>query len=1030
MARGTRDGYDEYDERDSRPPTSRRSRATIGQAGSSRSPQTPPSGPAPSRANGRYGASDPRSNGRSGSGPRGAREEEARHRETHQDGSAYGDAPPPRDGRSRRTFSRVAREFSQAMSRQLGSIMHGTERAVRRVAEPRPAYRPSFAGSSPTDLPSEVLPARYRRSRTRLRARKWRLQRTPANPLKYFLILGSFAMLVVLVLGGGGAGMIYAVNYYNQHLSDIQELAANLQQGDNTTIYDRNGQILYQVRDTNQNYNIYAPLAQISHQLQRATIDTEDPTFYSSLNIGIDFKSLLRAGTTDVSSGSAAQGGSTITQQLVKNMVLDNASKNIQRKLNEAILAVGITLNYTKDQILEMYLNSIPYGNNNQGIEAAARNYFNLAPINHPNGQATTLANQQLSLAQIAILAGLPNNPTYYDPVIFSCTSTCPVSKWANPCTNSPEADVCNPNPNYCDNAIYGCGNTNGHEWLVWRRARLVLADMVNYNDITLAQEKSTLDQVMSILQKHQIYQAAGTSNGNVVETNKNAPHFVDWLLDTVLPDDFGIDPTLLPHAGLKIYTTLDLNLDNEAQKLLTYYINGDSSGNFTNYWYCGGQQPPVGGCRAPGLAAADNVHNGSVVAIDPHTGDIMAMVGSVDYGSLDKQVQGFNNIATSPYRSMGSSTKPLVYATAFQMGWTPGTMLDDAPVCFPNPVPNDPTTNKPAITNPYAPACAGWYSPTNYESFSFSGRAPIRPLLANSLNIPATEAINFVGDSQDTSSNLLSMAQRLGVTTLQARPLGPATALGAQDIPLLQLTGAYATFADAGVRHPYRAILQIQDSQGNILYQAPQSPQGQQVLSPQAAYMLTSILTDNKARLPDFGWYNPLFFGNQYQYGAADANHQLDYPNLQIAAKTGTSQGPLDIVTMGYSPYLALGVWFGNTDGNDPLAPNIIGIAGAGYVFHDLMQWSILHYKWPTNAQFPIPTGLALGQVNCTTGLAPYKGQKSQDCAFHPAVPAPPGFHTTDPYIGLCPYPKGYGGCSTYPDIDWYDAGEAPLQS
>jgi membrane peptidoglycan carboxypeptidase len=1026
MGRDPRD-YDDYDQRGSRSPSAREPRAGSGRGGAPRAAMTPPSSTSPGRTPSRYGSSDPRPNGRTVGGPRGAREEEARRRVPRGSDPAYDEPPPARDGRSRRTFSRMARDLSQAMSRQIGVMVRGTEHAVRRMAEPHPAPPAGFAGSYPGELPAELLPTRYRRSRIRLKARKWRIRRTPPNPIKVFSILGAAAMAVFLGVGAGGAGLAYAINYYDQHLTQIQALAANLQSSQSTVIYDRNGQVLYTVRAQNSEYNIYVPLSQINSTVRKATLDTEDPTFYSKLNIGIDFKALLRAGSTDVASGSAAQGGSTITQQLVKNMVLENQSKAIQRKLNEAILAVGITLNYTKDQILEMYLNTIDYGNQNQGIEAAARNYFGLKQYANSSGQ-TVLANQQLSLAQIAILAGLPNNPTYYNPTVFSCSSTCPVSKWDNPCTSDPTDTGCDPNPNYCNNAIYGCGQTNGHEWLVWRRARLVLDNLVKYNDITQDQENQTLPQVMSLLQKHQIYVNAGTANGNVVDTTKDAPHFVDWLIGTVLPDDFGIDTDRLPSLGLKIYTTLDLTLDSYAQQRLNYYINGDKSGYFTNYWYCGTANhiPPTGGCPQQGLAASGNVHNGSVVAIDPHTGDILTMVGSVDYGSKDPQVQGFNNIATSSSRSMGSSTKPLIYATAFQMGWTPGTMLQDAPVCFPFPA-TDPTTGQPLTTNAAAPACKGWYSPTNYTETSYSGRAPIRPLLANSLNIPATEAISFVGDgaADTTSDGFLAMARRLGVTTLSKDRMGPATALGSQEIPLLQLTGAYATFADAGVRHPYRAVLRIEDSQGRLLYQAPPASPGEQVLSPQAAYMLTSILTDNKSRLPDFGWYNPLYFGDQhYSYGTDKYN----YPNLQIAAKTGTSEGqggPLDIVTMGYSPYLALGVWFGNTPGNDPLAPGIIGIAGAGYVFHDLMQWAIATYHWPTNAQFPIPPGLARGQFNCTTGLAPYKGQKPQNCPFKPVVPG-----ATDVYQGLCPYPNGYGGCSQYPDIDWYDEGEAPLQS
>jgi membrane peptidoglycan carboxypeptidase len=962
------------------------------------------------------------------SGPRAAREaaheEETRRRTARLNAYHADDAPQPRGNRARRTLSRLARDLSQSLSRGLRPLARGGAPTDQPTAASRTAYNPAFAASS-AGLSAEALAQRHRRSRIRLRARKWRAQRRPPDPLQYFILLGGITLAVVTLMGASGAGMIYATNYYNQHLIQIQALAARLQNGHPTQILDRNGKVLYTATDQSSEFSVYVPLAQINPLVRAATVDTEDSTFYSKLNIGIDFKSILRAGASDVQAGGAAQGASTITQQLVKNMVLEDQSKVFQRKINEAILAVGLTLNYTKDQILEMYLNSIDYGNLNQGIEAAAQNFFGKIPYTDPKTGTEVFANQQLDLAQIAILAGLPNAPTYYMPAQFSCAkASCPDSTWDNPCTNNPTDAGCTPNGNYCDQATRTCSH-DGHEWLVWRRARYVLQKMVTQGDISNGQYTKALGEVHDILQSHRVYVQAGPQGaGNVTDLNKLSPTFIDYVIHDVLPHDFGIDTDVLPHAGLKIYTTLDYNLDVQAQHLLTYYIEGDpAKGNtFTNYWYCGTANhiPPVGGCQETGLAAESNVHNGSVVAIDPHTGDVLAMVGTVKYGDPDKQVLGYNNIAISDSRSMGSSTKPLVYATAFQMGWYPGIMLQDSPICFPTQAP-DP--------NPYAPACKGWYSPTNYEDFSFSGYGPIREMLANSLNIPATEVMSFVGDgaSETGSANVLAMARRLGVTSLSAPNMGPATALGAQDIPLLQLSGAYATFADAGVRHPYRSILRIENSAGNVLYQAHSAPQGEQVLSPQTAYMLTSILTDNSARLPDFGWYNPLNFAC-YTGNVQGQCVVPDHPGYEIAAKTGTSQGqygPNDIVTMGYSPYLALGVWFGNTDAPDPLAPGIIGIAGAGYVFHDIMDWAIDHYHWPQGTSFPIPAGMAMGQFNCLTGLAPYKGQTPANCQFQPAIKPKNGLSATNIYAGW-----QYRGGTQAPDLDWYVQGQAPLQS
>ena len=198
----------------------------------------------------------------------------------------------------------------------------------------------------------------------------------------------------------------------------------------------------------------------------------------------------------------------------------------------------------------------------------------------------------------------------------------------------------------------------------------------------------------------------------------------------------------------------------------------------------------------------------------------------------------------------MGSATKPLMYATAFQMGWTPGTMLQDIPICFPNPTPDPNTASK------VAPACKGWYVPQDYEEDNFSGTFPLRSQFDGSLNIAATEGMEFVGATPATSENFLAMAQRLGVTSLTKNAMGPTTALGTQDISLLQLTSAYGTLANLGARAPARAILRIAQA-GQTLWSAPgvngtseAMPQTQQAISPQAAYMVTSVLTDNLARI------------------------------------------------------------------------------------------------------------------------------------------------------------------------------------
>ncbi|PWT73633.1 MAG: hypothetical protein C5B60_07990, partial [Chloroflexi bacterium] len=404
-----------------------------------------------------------------------------------------------------------------------------------------------------------------------------------------------------------------------------------------------------------------------------------------------------------------------------------------------------------------------------------------------------------------------------------------------------------------------------------------------------------------------------------------------------------------------------------------------------------------------------------ALVAIDQRNGDILAMVGSVDYNSKAHNVLGSNNITTSPNRKMGSAIKPLMYATAFEMGWTPGVMLQDRPVCFPNAAPD------PTYVNPVAPSCKGYYVPQDYEQNNFSGTFPLRSQFDGSLNIAATEAMEFVGATPNTSQNFISMVKRLGVTTIDKNSMGPTTALGDQSLSLLQLTGAYGTLANLGKRAPARGILKITSKKdGTLLWQAPVMPQTQQVISAQASYMVTSVLTDNPARAPFFKVHNPLVLDDDPKYA-----------NMAIAGKTGTSSGtggPDDIVTAGYTPYMTLGVWVGNTDGSDPLNPNIIGVAGAGYIFHDVMQWAAHHYNWDPNATFAQPPLMARGIFNCNTGLAPYQGSTTKDlnCAFNPITPNPidPKYYSYDPYLIN-------GTDQTHrPDADWYITVDTPMTS
>ncbi len=1042
MSRDTRNNSGDYDERDldgrAGPPRGRRPNG-----GGGRGPSDPSMRRQNSDGNGQmrqpYGSrgsgSDTRGSGPRGNGSRSYDDADYPDQPSRRSRAEYREGPPSRAGGRSRAGDSYEMETSRAprrqrrgfgemvgdMSRQLSAMVRGTGRAMQREAAQIAAAgsrrsapitpSPEMLAQIQSDLP------RYRRSRIRMRARKWRLERVRANPVGYAIGVAAVVVAAVSILGGGGAGAVYAYNYYDVHRPAIQSIINNAVSGQNTIIYDRNGTPLYTVR-SDSGYNYYVPLSQIGQTIQDATLDTEDHSFYSPTNIGVDFQGTARALLADVTHGGAAdQGGSTITQQLVKRLILHDPSKQVQRKLNEMILAIGLNANYSKSQILEMYLNTIDYGDQNQGIEAAARNFFGLKQ-KEENGKLI-LANQQLSIAQAAILAGLPNNPTYYLPIAYSCDKApCEDKDWAKPCVNDPHDGICDPSADYVNN-----WGQLGHEWIVWRRARVVLQSMQTYGSITNDQYLNALNQVHDILVNQEIDHWAGLTNGSAVDTTKRAPSFVDFVIDQ-LQTEFGVDPTSLATAGWKIYTTLDLKLNDYVEQNIDYYINQYHTVPTSTY---GDAVRPTN----PPLTQSANAHDGSAVVIDPYTGDVLAMVGSAKYNDKNPLVAGNYNVATSP-RSLGSSMKGIVYATAFQMGWTPSIMMQDSPICMPGSGGSDQDYS-------LVPGCKGQsvYVPHNYGTDGYNGYVPIRMALANSLNVPATEAMSFVGDTPALATNFITMARRLGIsdeirdkdgTLLKAGltqgAVGPTTALGTQSVPLIELTNAYAAFADSGKHVPYRGILRIEDSAGDS-WTAP-TPKPAQVISPQAAYMLTSVLADNKARTPAFNEPNPLEFP--------------DYSSFQVASKTGTGSGkngPSDIVTIGYSPYLAVGVWVGNANNAD-MASNILGIAGAGYIFHDVMDWAMKNYKWTGTSTFPIPPDMAMGAFGCNAGLAPYQGEAGSSggngtgngnggngstsnvpmCNYRDAVPG----HFVKIY--------GSGAGNPAPDIDWYIQGQQPLNS
>ena len=372
---------------------------------------------------------------------------------------------------------------------------------------------------------------------------------------------------------------------------------------------------------------------------------------------------------------------------------------------------------------MEMYLNTVYYGDLNYGIEAAAQNYFGLKPT--CTRTQCTPAVAKLDLAQATMLAGLPQSPSYYDPV-----------------DNKPVA---------------------------LERQKVVLQEMLSLHMITSAQAKQAEEEMAKYTFKPFVH-------------GIQAPHFVHYVIDQVLVPELGAQNLL--DGGYNIYTTLDLNLEKKVEQIVYDHIYKVQCDNYL-------------GCYGP-LNVVNNVNNGAVVVINPTNGEILAMDGSANYNDNSAAVRGQYNAALSP-RQTGSSFKPIVYAAAFEKGWYPAMVLQNHKTIYPGGGP------------PY-------YTPNNYGDVFLSGfPMTVRNAVANSINIPAIDALEYAG-----IPSVVNLASRLGlseITNAPADTLGPSMALGTKEVSLLDMTGAYATFANQGVRVPPVSVLEITDSAGHPLY-------------------------------------------------------------------------------------------------------------------------------------------------------------------------------------------------------------------
>ncbi len=620
------------------------------------------------------------------------------------------------------------------------------------------------------------------------------------------ILFNFFGILLLLgLLGIAFVGMLFI--YYTRDLPRPEKFSEKTTT-QSTKIYDRSGGILL--------YEIYGEekrnwvdFSAIPDTVKKMAVAAEDKNFYEN-NVGIDIEGLVRSVLIFSKTGKMT-GASTIPQQLIRSTFLTN-ERSVERKIREIVMAIELTRRYSKDQVLEWYLNQVPFGQNTYGIGAASVNYFG-KPV------------AEINAAEAATLISLIQAPSYY--------------------------------PNHFSDLML--------------RKEYVINRMVEDGYINYEQAEEAKKTEIKFIEK---------------ENTIKAPYFTLWIKQS-LEEKYGKE--YLQEAGLKVITSLDWNMQQQAEQIVR-------DGVKKNYAY--------------------NSHNGALIALDPKNGQILTMtVGSGDY--YDKSYpEGctpgvdclfdpqYNVAVQEPGRQPGSSFKPIVYAEAFEKGYSDKTVVDDVYTCF-----------------------GKWggkeYCPQNYD-LRFRGAVTLRSALACSLNVPAVKVLNSLAGLNDS----IAKAKEMGITTLDnpSAFYGLSLVLGGGEVTLLDMTSAYGVFAAQGYRMPPTGIIKITNNLGNTVSDNNKTPQ--KVLSSRSANTISSILSDNNARAPIFGYSSPLYFSN--------------YSN--VAVKTGTTSDYRDGWIIGYTPSIVVGIWVGNS--NNEAMSKEPGYVVAGPIWHQFMEKILPNYS------------------------------------------------------------------------------------
>lgn len=615
----------------------------------------------------------------------------------------------------------------------------------------------------------------------------------PTKP-KYGLI--TMIVLCVMVVGAG-------LGFLTASINTMPDLKNEMRPPASSQILDAHGKLIATTRSVENRLPV--PLSKIPKNLQDSFIAAEDARFYQ--HIGVDPRGILRAVWANITNRGVSEGGSTITQQLAKNALLTQ-EQTLKRKIQEAVLALQIERQYSKSEILELYLNQIYFGQGAYGVQAAAQVYF---------GKNV----EDLNLAECAMLAGIPKSPNYYSPA-----------------TNFKAAK---------------------------ERQNTVLEQLVKYNYIDEGTaNKARNTEIKIVVQKHE---------------NKDdlAPYFVDYVIQQLI-DRYGADAVY--KDGLKVYTTLDLSMQQAAEKAMEKLPTYRTDSN---------------GIKQP---------QGALVAIEPQTGYIKAMVG----GRGNDQF----NRAVLAERQPGSAFKPFVYLAAIENGMTPGSTIDDSPVSYGN------------------------WTPQNYER-TFQGTVTLRTALADSLNVPAVKLANQVGVEKP-----LYYAQQMGISTLvlsgATNDRNLAMALGGltRGVKPIEMASAYGVFANHGIYTEPIAITKIVDRNGKVIEE--NIPKEKVVINEKSAYIMTDML-------------------RSVITNGTGAGANIGRP---AAGKTGTTSDYKDAWFVGYTPDLVAAVWMGLD--NDGSLSKITGGEMPAAIWRSFMSEAVKSYP---ARDFPRPGGISESQLS-----------------------------------------------------------------